>query len=277
MGDLLRFMRNYNLRGENMIIDAHVHIMYGGIKRQTYTYTKTREEDWPAERLIELLDRVGIDKAVIFGSNLIPLADYKENNDDIADAVKKFPDRFIGFGSVDPRCDPEGAPREVVRAVEGLGLRGLKFHPWLQVFPANDYRLYPIMEVASRYKLPVIFHMGTPPYCQPFQLADVASHFPEVQFIIGHFGKLLWLDSVRSAIKHDNIYLETSGAQSADIECAVKMLGHERIVFGTDLPLGGIGAGLWDLVKIRSLRVSDEAKEAILGGNIQEILDRVRV
>ncbi|NTW99906.1 MAG: amidohydrolase family protein, partial [Geobacteraceae bacterium] len=61
--------------------------------------------------------------------------------------------------------------------------------------------LKPVYEQASRYHLPILFHSGSPPYTQPFQIVEYADEYPEVQFIIGHFGKLIWLDSVRAAIQ----------------------------------------------------------------------------
>jgi predicted TIM-barrel fold metal-dependent hydrolase len=152
---------------------------------------------------------------------------------------------------------------------------GIKFHPWLQDFPANSGLLQPVYEQASRYRLPILFHTGTPPYAQPAQVAQWASDYPDVQFIIGHFGKLLWLDAVRSAMQHPNIYLETSGAQVSDLETAVDLLGADRIVFGTDLPIGGAAAGRWNLDKIRATPISDKAKQRLLGSNILEILGRV--
>jgi predicted TIM-barrel fold metal-dependent hydrolase len=62
----------------------------------------------------------------------------------------------------------------------------------------------------------------------------------------------------------------------SDIEIAVKMLGEDRIVFGTDLPIGGAAAGKWNVAKIGAARISDRAKERILGQNILDILGRVR-
>lgn len=255
-----------------MIIDAHVHL-----DGPRYTY-KGEEQIWSAERIADVLDQSGIDKAVIFTyQGLAPFVDYRRFNDQVAEAAKAFPDRFIGFGTLDVLGDPEGGPAEAERIVEELGLTGMKLHPWMQGFPANSPDLRPIFDVASEYRLPVIFHTGTPPYAQPFQVAEHAPDFPEVQFIIGHFGKLMWLDAVRSAMRYGNIYLETSGAQVSDIETAIEVVGPEKIVFGTDLPLGGVGAALWNIAKIESLNIPEEAKDRVFSRNIQEILGRVAI
>lgn len=208
-----------------MIIDAHVHLMEPEKGATGYDYLKKTGgawgQAWDAARLVGLLDECGFDKAVVFtGTGLYTNVDYHYYNDNLAHEVNQFPDRLIGFGCLDLKGDPNAAD-EVPRMVEELGLVGIKFHPWLQAFPANSARLKPVYEQASRYHLPIIFHTGTPPYAQPAQVVQWADEYPDVQFIIGHFGKLIWLDSVRAATKHPNVYLETSRVQVSDLEIAV--------------------------------------------------------
>src|SRR5262245_22985811 len=60
-------------------------------------------------------------------------------NDYVAGVVEKYPDRFIGFASVDP-WKGQAALKELERAVKELGLRGLKLHPTSQAFFPNDER-----------------------------------------------------------------------------------------------------------------------------------------
>ena len=65
-----------------MIFDAHNHIGH------------RKGLDFPVEQLIERMDAAGIDKAVVFS--------FPEDidNDYVADSVRRFPDRLIGFGLV---------------------------------------------------------------------------------------------------------------------------------------------------------------------------------
>src|SRR5580693_1219125 len=60
-------------------------------------------------------------------------------NDYVADVVKKYPEQFIGFASVDP-WKGAMAVRELERAVTELGLRGLKMMQITQAFFPNDER-----------------------------------------------------------------------------------------------------------------------------------------
>ena len=233
---------------------------------------------WDASRIAGLLDEVGIDRCFLLTlAGLYGFNDWRKANDEVAAAVRRFPDRLIGFSTTFPNQDPEAAAQELLRSVEELGLKGLKFHPWLQSFPANSSYLDPCLKICSKYRLPVLFHTGTPPYSQPFQVLEQARRFPDVPFIMGHFGKLIFLDAVRSAELCPNVYLETSGAQVADLAFALERIPAERILFGTDLPIGGAAAGKWNLVKIDSAPLSEEQRRAILGENALRLMAEVRL
>ena len=79
-------------------------------------------------------------------------------------------------------------------------------------------------------------------------------------------------DAVRSAELHPNVYLETSGAQVADLQFALERIGVERILFGTDLPIGGAASAKWNMVKIRSAVPEAARQRAIFGENARRVL-----
>lgn len=263
-----------------MIIDSHVHLITD--TTGYYAYKKasavTDSEVWDADRLVALMDDLGIARSFLLTlAGLYGFNDHRKANDEVAAAVRRYPTRFVGFATTFPNQDPVGARDELRRSIQELGLRGLKFHPWLQSFPANSAYLHPSLELCQAHRLPVLFHTGTPPYSQPFQVMEQAKRFPGVPFIVGHFGKLIFLDAIRAAELCPNIYLETSGAQVADIAFALERISVDRILFGTDLPIGGAPAGRWNLVKIRSAVPSARDLAAILGGNAERLMAGVEV
>jgi predicted TIM-barrel fold metal-dependent hydrolase len=65
------------------------------------------------------------------------------SNDYVADAVRRHPDVFVGYASVDP-WKGTLAVEELERAVRELGLRGLKLHPGRQEFFPDDPRFAPL-------------------------------------------------------------------------------------------------------------------------------------
>jgi predicted TIM-barrel fold metal-dependent hydrolase len=257
-----------------MIIDAHVHLMSD--TTGWYAYKKSAggsdAREWDVSATVRLLDDSGIDRCWLFTlAGLYGFNDWRVANDQVIEAARLHPDRFVPFCTAFPNQDPEAAAGEIRRCVEA-GCKGVKFHPWLQSFPANSAYLYPALEVCAKHRLPVLFHTGTPPYSQPFQVMEQARRFPAVPFVIGHFGKIMFLDAVRSAEMCPNVWLETSGAQVSDLQFAIERIGSDRILFGTDLPIGGAASAKWNMAKIRSA-VADEAyRQAIFGGNAEKLI-----
>ena len=104
---------------------------------------------------------------------------------------------------------------------------------------------------------------------------EQARRFPRVPFTIGHFGKIMFPDAVRSAELYGNVYLETSDAQVADLQYAIERIGTERILFGTDLPIGGAASAKWNFVKIASAVPEQRDREAIFGINALRLIGGV--
>ena len=94
----------------------------------------------------------GVDAETTSGSRYI-------GNEYTADIVKRYPDRFMGFASVDPHKG-KAAVLEMERSVKELGLRGLKLHPISQAFFPNDISFYPLWEKCAELGVPVLFHSG---------------------------------------------------------------------------------------------------------------------
>jgi hypothetical protein len=107
-------------------------------------------------------------------------------------------------------------------------------------------------------------------------VAEQAKRFPEAPLIVGHFGKIMFLDAVRSAELYPNVYLETSGAQVCDLQYALERVDPGRILFGTDLPIGGAPSARWNMVKIASAVSDDRIRQAILGGNALRLIAGVK-
>ena len=83
----------------------------------------------------------------------------KKGNDRIARLVKRWPERLIPFGSVNPIF--EDALDEFKRAVEMLGMKGFKLSPIYQSFHPMDPRAARIYEQAQEWGIPLIFHTAS--------------------------------------------------------------------------------------------------------------------
>ena len=202
------------------------------------------------DELIRDMDAYGIDKAVIQSRGV-------GTNEDIARAVRRHPDRFVGLfrpvynvrgSSPQSRLDFKELGRQVDVWVTELGLKGMgeirlgRFTS--ESAPekiAND--LVPLMEILARHRLPVMFltawtQFSTALYHgMPLFVDDLAEKFPEVPIIITKMGRgydMLFEMCLLVAYKHENVYLDTVQTRQDHLARAVAEIGAERIMFGTD-------------------------------------------
>jgi uncharacterized protein len=210
--------------------------------------------DTSGEKLVAEMDSAGVDRSCVFavdyglltGEPGVPIA---EQNRLVAEAVKRFPDRLIGFCAVDPRR-PE-ALALFQRAVEDWGLKGLKLHPTAGYFP-YDPAAYPLYRKCQEYKLPVLIHTGSQPgpmksrFARPVYVDDVAADFPDLAIIIAHCGHHWWEEALMVCTVKPNCYVDISGWQRdylahphifyAVLRRFLDAIGPWRIFFATDGP-----------------------------------------
>ena len=175
-------------------------------------------------------------------------------NDEIAGLVLRWPDRFIGFASVDPHKGRR-AVQEIERAVTELGLRGLKFHAGSQRFHANDRQHYPLWEKAQELGVPLLFHTGTTllgqgrpggggiqlEWTRPMPyIDDVAADFPELTIIMAH-PSWPWQDEQLAMLVHKpNCYMDLSGWAMEYVQPNVIQYANSlitgKVMFGSDYP-----------------------------------------
>jgi predicted TIM-barrel fold metal-dependent hydrolase len=200
--------------------------------------------------------------------------------------------QFIGFTSVDPR--EENAP-ELVRKDIKAGLKGLKLYPVNRAFSVSDEKCYPVYEAAEKLKIPITIHFGISigyfsdlRYGNPIDLHPVARDFPDVIFILAHFGCGFLRESLFLSYQCQNIYFDTSSSNrwidylpykidlKSVFEKFLGVLGPERLIFGTDsnfFPRGYRNNILEEQMAIlHSLGVREEDKAKIFGENMARLL-----
>jgi len=204
------------------ICDAHVHLGESG-PWQPY--------DKPTiliRELIGLFDRYNVRRAVVFPNPNVGDM-YPAMNDYIANCVKKYPKRLVGFGRTDPRRG-EDAIKELVRMKEKLNLTGLKLHPMVECFRPDHPFFAEFFKKTAELNLPILFHTGDG-FSSPGLIAPIAKKYPKLPVILGHLK-----EGCLSVMKNsENVYVETSGAIPEIIEMAVK-IDADRVLFGSDAP-----------------------------------------
>ncbi|MBI4278222.1 MAG: amidohydrolase [Armatimonadetes bacterium] len=252
-----------------MIIDAHAHLGPSFATRPAFLPAVKPEE------VIAILDRSGIDRACVFAAAWEgpEFTDpyYERGNEAVAEAVRRYPDRLIGYCRVDPNWTRQ-AVREMERGRRDFGFRGLKLHPlWEHFWSSNLKILRPVFELCREYRWPVFFHAGYYPTCQPALFVGLAKAFLDVPIILAHLAYAHTADAIVVAKRHPNIYLETSANSSSPaIAETLKRVGPDQVLYGSDLPFTEPRDVM---AKIKAAPgITAEALRKIMGGNMARLL-----
>ena len=241
-----------------MIIDFHTHMGQGPPGTDDLL-----QSNLPPERVVEPAREAGVALSVVFP---VTYPTYREANREIVEAVRRYPQDLIGFARVNPTT--AGAVDELAEAARA-GLRGLKLHHGCDGFDLQAPQVHEVLEHCTDLRWPVIFHsIGVVP-----QLMDLARAHPRAAIVFGHMGGLWdWRaarEAIAAAAELENVYLETSGMLVIwMIEEAAKAV-PEQVLFGSDAPAMHPRA---EMAKILVARMTDEARELILGVNATRLL-----
>jgi predicted TIM-barrel fold metal-dependent hydrolase len=276
-----------------MIIDIHTHIFAKAVRERRedffqgeptfeLLYRSPKSRLIGADELVAMMDEAGVDKAVTFGFPWRSADTFRRNNDEVLDAVARYPGRLIGFGCVDP-LHP-GAPAEVERCL-AAGLAGIGE---LAFYDSDlDDRcldsLDPIMALAGQFDVPVMLHTNEPvghlyPGKAPNTLARIYAlvrRYPESRLILAHWGGgLLFYALLKKEVRQvlANVWFDTAASpylyRPEIYTVAADIVGADKILFGTDYPLLG-PKRYWD--EMREAGLSAERMERIRGRNALEL------
>ena len=296
--DLEKIKKDNALFAPVPAIDNHAHPLFrADLKNNAGLYMaakhfRLKDEALPngLEDMLEDMDKANVEKALIMGldtskSDHWAFKELMTTNDEVAKLVAQYPDRFIGYGSVDPRR--EDAVEEVERCINDLKLKGLKFHPAAVSTYANDEKLfYPIYEKCVELGVPIQSHCGTTgmyftklKYMMPLCYDDVAVDFPTLKLILLHFGIGGWHNQAMSlAFRHPNVYIDLSGASPAIIPPEVYLAANtpfyqDKILFGTDYPFVGMQSWFRTFNKVKRFNWKPATIKRVLRENFLKLHD----
>jgi len=302
-----------------MINDAHCHFFspqfFGALARQQLAMRAApsamvaasaseiyRELQWDdpvavhtlTDRWVAELDRHSVNRAVLIAS--VP-----GDEPSVAEAVARHPSRFVGFFMLDPSA--ADASDRARRAIDELGLRGICLFPAMHHVALTDQRVWRVVELAAERPGVILFvhcgvltvgvrrKLGLPSRFDlrlgnPIEVANLALAFPQVPFIIPHFGAGMLREALMAADTCANIHFDTSSSNSwtrytpgltldAVFKTALAVVGPSRLLFGTDSSFfpRGWQRGIYDTQR----RVVDEAgvnaadASLIFGGNFDRL------
>jgi predicted TIM-barrel fold metal-dependent hydrolase len=236
------------------------------------------EDRTSAARLASAAAEMGVRRVVLlgdvlaFGYHPTPEQIRIINDATIAD-VAAFPDLYVGLCYLSPEHDPDFLAAEAERCIRGHGLKGVKLEATVR---ARDARLDPIMEALRRlggYLAHHAWYQADPPLdaeSTPADIAHLAARFPDVPIQMAHLGGAR-VRGILDIRPYPNVVVDTSGSQPMGemIEYAVRTIGADRIVYGSDVPGRDFSA---QLGRVWGARLGEADLHRILHRNAERLL-----
>jgi predicted TIM-barrel fold metal-dependent hydrolase len=239
------------------IVDAHSHL----------GTCRVFDSDQRGPDLLAAMDRNEVHASVVQPFPGAPNA--AEVHDQIAALARDNPGRIFGMASLTPHQDQGAYRAEVERCVRELGFRAVKAHVLGHAINprTKDARL--VFETAADLDIPVMVHTGHGvPFAEPTMWVDLAREFSGVTVILGHAGAPGFTGpAIVAASVAENIVLETSWCSPHDIGRAIKAVGPDRVMFGSDLQFNHSV----ELAKYNAIGLDDEVLGLTLGANARRI------
>jgi len=250
-----------------------------------------------ADRWAAELDRAGVARATL-------IASMPGDGPSVAAALRRHPDRFVGFFMVDP-TDPD-APVKAAERIDRDGLRGICLYPAMHHYSIQGQRARRVFDVAAaRPGTAVFVHCGVLSvgvrkrlglaspfdmrFGNPLDLHAVGLAYASVPIIIPHFGAGLFREALMLADLCPNVLLDTSSSNGwikynvgltlpLVFSQALSVVGPDRLLFGTDssfFPRGWVkDVYVQQSAALDELGVAANEREKVLGGNFDRLFPR---
>lgn len=242
-----------------MLTDVHAHIMMHDVEGDVRNILKTA-------------DRYGVDRYYVsaLGGGYYPDEQNVEAcNAIVAEVMKNYPGLIKGYVYVNPRN--ANALDVVKKGVEEQGMSGLKL--WVATH-ADDPLFFPIVEKMIEYNKPILIHTFIKAVGQlehestSYHVAKLAERYPEAKLIMAHLGGEPY-HGIRNVAKYKNVWIDHSGTLvgSYDLQHTIDLVGVDRILFGTDMPIAFASS----YGQVLEAKLTDEEREKIFWKNTAEL------
>lgn len=245
-----------------MLIDIHGHLWMG-------MYEENKKDIIKACKLYNI--------SKIYISSLGTLYPDKFEIDELNNATHQFmkesPELVEGFCYINP--NNENCMEELKKGIEEYKMSGMKL--WVATF-CDDPKVYPLIEKCIDYKIPVLIHAFHKAVGQleheslGINVSNLAEKYPEAKIIMAHLGANCYL-GVKAIKNRGNVFVDMSGSifRRDDIDYTKKLIGAERIIFGSDMPDVNV---VTTLGQVEEADLTEKEKNMIYYENALKILRR---
>jgi len=236
----------------------------------------------PLPQVVEGMKRRGVELAVITGRDCEVTYGFPANNPSVLEFVRAYPDLFVGFWGIDPHKGM-AAVKEIVHAVEVLGMRGIATDPYLAHIPPHEARYSPLYTKCAELNVPVFITMAPPPqvpravidYVDPRQVDIVARDFPELTIIMSHGAYPFVNEAIFTCMRNANVYMDLSEYELAPMgDVYMQALNNaigDKVVFASAHPF----VEQQEAIAIyNKMNLKDDVRRKVMYENAVRILDR---
>ena len=248
-----------------MVIDADVHIspypQDGGIT---------------PDEVIAAMDRACVDKAICW---LQPpyMRGIEEATQYVRRAAEKFPERLLPFGWVDPHFPMEECMSLCRRCLYDYDFFGVKFNGAQNSFNMERYeQIAPLIDEIAKAGKVIAFHVGDENNdTHPVKIAEIAKRWPQLNILMVHMGGAasnMENACIEVAAQYSNMYLVGSSVDYPYVLKAIRTLGADRVMFGSDMPFSMMEADAAGYRAFLDAYCTETEKKLVMGGNAVRLL-----
>jgi predicted TIM-barrel fold metal-dependent hydrolase len=277
-----------------LIIDSHTHIFPPDFLRNRQSllnidktfnelYSDSRSKLATAEDLIESMDENKIDVSVVMGIGWTNFELSEKSNQYIAESCQKYPDRLIGFGSID--LSSTNAVNQVSYCSD-IGLKGIgELHLDHQLFRIGGYEVIDTVIQAIKAKgLILSIHCSEPVghlypgkgSNTPEKIETLLKLSEGVKLILAHWGGGIPFYGLMPEIGKlfESVFFDTAASpflyDRKIFEIVSSLVGSDRILAASDYPLLEFSRIKND---IEVSNLSNKDKKLLLGDNAKNLFN----
>lgn len=225
-----------------------------------------------AGRLIENMDAAGVGRSIVYTVTWDRYAD--RANQEIREAARELPDRFIPFARVNP-TQPD-AEKVLTRALDGGGFRGIRLRPHHDRFQLASPQVRRVLDIARERKLPV----ETDGEKDRTALLEIIREYEQVPIILAHLGSFdnwEWRNgkAYMDVLKQAPNFFQVTCFEIIHffLEEAIHR-APEKLLFGSDSPTLPPSV---ELKRIQTMNLDARTYAGVVGGNLSRILKEGRL
>ena len=254
--------------------------------------------EYLADRWVVELNHNNVRSAVLIAS--IP-----GDVESVGVAVERHPARFHSVVMLNPLTP--GADMRCANALRDGAINGIFLFPAMHRYSMEDHHVHSLLAILAGFPGAVVYvHCGMLSvgfrrklglhspfdmrYSNPIDLHPVALAFPDLPFVIPHFGAGYLREALMVADLCPNVYFDTSSSnrwmrcEPSGIDLAgvfrkaIDVVGPGRLLFGTDsswFPRGWMRSVFeTQIAALAAAGVDAEAAKGILGGNLRALIKK---